>query len=120
MELRDIYGLDNTLANDFQITPTGTPVEEKKVEDQNDMEVQDLEDSLNGQNSVVQGKPINQTEQPSVNMNLQKTEVNLGKHQKQLSNVNEESKTPAECTICYTNPVTILAYPCCHLCLCED
>ena len=116
MELKDIYGLDHQTQ---EPRPTHTREESKSL-NKTKARLQENDDCLPSLGRVVQGTPMGRAVEAAANNNLQKSEINMRSKAKTISGIQEEGKQAVECTVCYTNPVTILAYPCCHLCLCQD
>jgi len=113
MELKDIYGMDTKTYHD------DTPVkkrEERKVTAFGDSKIQDVSYLTNGSN-VMSGTQIGHEISKTMANSLQKTEINPKRNRLGSEESKQDPSAPTECTVCMDEAVSILAYPCCHLCM---
>ena len=115
MELRGIFGIDNKFCDDSLQNSR----EESKISNdvQNQINVENY-DQVNAM--IVDGTPMDVSSNIDVDINLNKSEINIISKAKEAEQIQEEKKRSRECTIWYTNSVWILGYPCCHLWLCQE
>ena len=115
MELRGIFGIDNKFIEDS----LQNSKEESKIANDVHNYIND-EDLENANATIVNGVRMDAENNPDIDINLDKSDINMISKSKEAEQIQEEKKRARECTICYTNPVWILSYPCCHLCLWQE
>ena len=107
MELKDIYGLESS-----NTEQNVSPIEETKVGSSQIMgSLPDYSDFAT--NNVVEGQRVQESTQKQLNINLQKSDLHIGSKQQRLSSFkeSEEMKESNECTVCLSEPISIMAYP---------
>ena len=100
MELRGIFGIDNKFIEDS----LQNSKEESKIANDVHNYIND-EDLENANATVVNGVRMDAENNPDIDINLDKSDINMISKSKEAEQIQEEKKRARECTICYTNPV---------------